>query len=99
MTQFGGSSLYGTVFEFSTGLRPFVAESPTFGKVGQTVRILGNNLTGTTNVTFNGLSATFQVLSSTFIKATVPGGAATGTIEVTTPSGTLNSNVAFQVLP
>ncbi len=98
MTQSGGTRNYGTVFEISTGLGPFVAESPTFGKVSQTVRILGNNLTGTTSVTFNGVSAAFKVVSSTFIQATVPNGATTGTIEVTTPSGTLKSNVAFQVL-
>lgn len=99
MTQFGGSTLYGAVFELSTRLVPFVAESPTFGNVDQVVRVLGNNLTGTTSVTFNGVSAGFKVVSSTFIEATVPSGATTGTIEVTTPSGTLKSNVAFQVLP
>jgi len=50
-------------------------------------------------VTFNGASAGFKVVSSTFIEATVPSGATTGTIEVTTPSGTLKSDVAFQVIP
>lgn len=99
MTQFGGSTLFGTVFEISTGLGPFVAESPTFGKVGQVVKILGNNLTGTTSVTFNNAPAAFTVISDTFVKATVPTGATTGTIRVTSPSGTLNSNVEFQVLP
>ena len=99
MTQFGGSSLYGTAFEISTGLGPFVAESPTFGKVSQVVRILGNNLTGTTRVTFNSMPATFKVGSDTYILATVPAGATTGPIEVTTPNGTLSSNVAFQVVP
>jgi hypothetical protein len=39
------------------------------------------------------------VLSDTYIKAEVPAGATSGTIEVTTPSGTLASNVAFQVVP
>ena len=97
-TQFGGTSAYGTVFEFSTGLGPFVAENPTYGKIGQIVRILGNDLTGTTSVTFNGVSAGFKVVSSTFIEATVPSGATTGTIEVTAPSGTLKSNVAFQLI-
>ena len=76
-----------------------MAETPTFGKIGQVVKILGNNLTGTTSVTFGGVSAAFKVVSSTFIEATVPSGATTGTIQVTRPSGTLQSNVAFQVLP
>jgi uncharacterized repeat protein (TIGR03803 family) len=89
----------GTVFRLSTGLSPFVEATPNFGKAGSVAYILGNNLTGTTSVTFNGAPATFSVVSSTYIKATVPSGATTGTIEVTTPSGTLSSNVAFQVSP
>jgi uncharacterized repeat protein (TIGR03803 family) len=89
----------GTVFRLSTGLPPFVEATPNFGKAGSVAYILGNNLTGTTSVTFNGAPATFSVVSSTYIKATVPSGATTGTIEVTTPSGTLSSNVAFQVRP
>jgi uncharacterized protein (TIGR03437 family) len=63
------------------------------------VNILGNLLRGATSVTFNGAPATFKVVSSNYIKATVPTGATTGTIEVTTPSGVLKSNVPFHVLP
>jgi uncharacterized protein (TIGR03437 family) len=81
------------------GLGPFVEAQLNFGKVGRVVNILGNGLTGTTSVTFNGVAATFTVVSDTYIKATVPSGATTGTIEVTTPTGTLSSNVAFRVLP
>ena len=81
------------------GLAPFVQANPNFGKSGQVIGILGNNLTGTTSVAFNGVPATFKVVSSTYIKAELPTGATTGAIEVTTPSGTLKSNVAFQVLP
>ena len=88
----------GTVFRLSMGLGPFVEASPNFAPTGRPVNILGNNLTGTTSVTFNGVPATFKVVSSTFIKATVPSGATGGTIQVTTPNGTLNSNVAFHVL-
>jgi uncharacterized protein (TIGR03437 family) len=69
------------------------------GKVGGTVIILGNNLTGTTSVTFGGIAAAFTVVSSTEITATVPSGATTGNIQVVTPTSTLRSNVAFQVLP
>jgi uncharacterized repeat protein (TIGR03803 family) len=89
----------GTVYSISTGLGPFVQASPNFGASEHVISILGNNLTGTTSVTFNGTAATFHVVSPTYIKATVPTGATTGTIEVTTPSGTLTSNMAFQVLP
>jgi uncharacterized repeat protein (TIGR03803 family) len=88
----------GTVFSLSVGLGPFVQPNPVFGKVGYKIYILGNNLSGTTSVTFNGTPATFTAVSDTALRATVPTGATTGTIEVTTPSGALNSNVAFQVL-
>jgi uncharacterized repeat protein (TIGR03803 family) len=102
VTSVGGSSTNcsggcGTIFSVSMGLGAFVAPNPWFGKAGRVVGILGNNLTGTTSVTFNGTPATFTAVSSTLIKATVPSGATSGTIQVTTPTGTLSSNVAFQV--
>lgn len=89
----------GIAFRLTVGLGPFVKANPAFGKVGYSISILGNNLTGASGVTFNGTPATFTVQSGSFIKATVPTGATTGTIEVTTASGTLSSNVAFRVLP
>lgn len=89
----------GVTFSWSMGLGAFVKAQFNFGKAGSVVHILGNNLTGTTGVTFNGTAAKFQVVSGTYIRAQVPAGATTGTIEVTTSSGTLKSNVAFQVLP
>jgi uncharacterized repeat protein (TIGR03803 family) len=90
---------YGTVFSLSMGLGPFVKTVPTAGKVGAHVIIMGNNLTGTTGVSFNGTAATFTVASDTEIKASVPTGATRGVIEVVTPSGSLDSNVAFRVVP
>jgi uncharacterized repeat protein (TIGR03803 family) len=87
----------GTVFSLSMGLSPFVKTLPASGKVGASVTILGNNLTGATSVTFNGTAATFTVVSSTEIKTTVPTGAATGTVQVTAPGGALNSNIVFRV--
>ena len=73
--------------------------APNFGKAGSVAYILGNNLTGTTGVTFNGTPAVFNVISDSEIKAKVPSGATTGEIQVITPTSTLNSNVAFQVEP
>lgn len=89
----------GTVFRISMGLPPLTIARPNFGQVSDVVSILGNNLKGTSKVTFDGVAASFDVVSSSLIQATVPSGATTGTIEVTTPNGTLKSNVAFQVLP
>jgi uncharacterized repeat protein (TIGR03803 family) len=88
---------HGTVFSLATGLGPFVETFPTSGAVGAVVKILGNSLTGTTSVTFNGTLASFTVVGSTEIKTTVPSGATTGSIIVTTPSGSLTSNVIFRV--
>jgi uncharacterized protein (TIGR03437 family) len=59
---------------------------------------LGNNLAGSTAVSFNGTAAAFTVVSDTEITTTVPAGATTGTISVTTSTGTLKSNPAFRVL-
>jgi uncharacterized repeat protein (TIGR03803 family) len=98
-TAEGGGSSDGTVYTLSMGLGSFVQASPGFGLVGRNVSILGYGLTGTTAVTFNGTPANFTVVSDTFIKTNVPMGATTGTIEVTTPGGTLASSVAFVVNP
>ncbi len=93
-----GNTTSGTIFSLSMGLSPFVEPLPAFGKEGVTIDILGTDLKGTTAVSFDGTAATFKVVSKTEIRATVPSGAKTGKIEVTTPNGTLKSNVAFQVL-
>lgn len=95
----GSSGTSGTVFKLDLGLAPFIKTVPTSGKPGTSLFILGNNLTGATSVTFNGTGASFTVVSATEITATVPAGATSGTVQVTTPSGTLNSNVAFRVNP
>jgi uncharacterized repeat protein (TIGR03803 family) len=87
----------GTVFELSNGLGQSVRTAPGAGEVGKTVLILGNGLTGSTSVTFHGVEAPFTVESDTYIKATVPTGATTGTVSVVTLSGTLNSNPQFVV--
>jgi len=96
-TNGGGVGGGGTVFSLSVGLRPFVKPLPSGGKVGSKVILLGNNLTGTTSVTFNGTATTFTVVSPTEITTTVPTGATTGKVQVTTPSGTLTSNVVFRI--
>jgi uncharacterized repeat protein (TIGR03803 family) len=98
-TADGGTSADGTVFSLSIGLSPFIETLLTSGKAGTSVPILGNNLTGTTSVAFNGIAATFTVVSDTEITVTVPSGATTGFVTVTTPSSTLKSNKPFHVVP
>ncbi len=98
-TPFGGASSLGAVYSLSTELNAFVETVPPAGQVGTRIIMLGNNLTGTTSVSFNGAAATFTVLSSTEIIAVVPTGATSGTVEVTTPKKTLKSNIQFRVTP
>ena len=97
-TDVGGTHNVGTIFSYSLGLGPLVKTLPIAAKVNERVIILGNSLTGSTSITFNGTPATFTVESDTYITAMVPAGATTGTVSVTTPTETLNSNPAFQVL-
>jgi uncharacterized repeat protein (TIGR03803 family) len=93
----GCSAGCGTVYSLAAGLTPLIEANPNFGNPGQTVRILGNNLARTASVTFNGAAAKFSVVSGTELKATVPSDATSGVIQVTSSSGTLSSDLPFQV--
>lgn len=103
VTDSGGSTSCiggcGTVFSLDMGFGPFVTFVMKTGKVGGTAAILGQGFTGTAAVSFNGVPATFTVYSDTTLLAKVPSGATTGPVTVTSPGGTLTSNVAFQVIP
>jgi uncharacterized repeat protein (TIGR03803 family) len=97
-TSTGGPYAQGTIFRLSSTLGPFIAFIRPTGKVAQTAQILGQGLTGSTSVTFNGVPATsFSVVSDTYMTAVVPTGATTGPVVVTTPSGPLTSNVSFRI--
>lgn len=71
--------------------------TPASGPVGTTVTITGTAFTGATAVAFHGTAATYTVNSATQITATVPAGATTGTISVTTSDGTAASASVFTV--
>jgi len=99
----GGSNEFadGTVWTLDAGL-PAPAPAITLlnstsGRVGSTVLINGHNFIGTTAVSFNGVSASFQVLNTQFVSATVPAGAITGPIKVTNLGGTATSTQSFKV--
>jgi len=97
-TEYGGKTTSGTLFSLATGLAPFVRTIPTFGAAGTNVIVLGTNLTGATAVSFDGTAAKFKVVSASEITTTVPGGATSGTVTVTTAGGKkLKSNVTFQM--
>lgn len=96
-------TLNGTVI--STCIPPVISSiSPASGSAGTIVTINGSGFqsgSGTTAVEFNGIPATeFTVVSNTEIKATVPAGATSGIVTVTTnacdantaPFTVINSN-------
>ncbi|MGD0179947.1 MAG: choice-of-anchor tandem repeat GloVer-containing protein [Terriglobales bacterium] len=87
----------GTFYGLNAGLKPFVSLVSTLGKVGKTIEILGQGLMGTSGVSFNGVPATFKVVSNTYLTAVVPKEATTGFVTVTTPSRKLTSNKKFRV--
>jgi len=62
-----------------------------------TVTITGSNFTNVSNVSFNGVSASYTVNSSTQITATLPATATTGPISITNAVGTSSSTTDFGV--
>jgi hypothetical protein len=63
--------------------------APSYGPVGTVVDITGSGLATASDVTFNGTDAGAPtVVDDTHIQATVPGGATTGVVSVTTADGT-----------
>ncbi|SHJ10275.1 Por secretion system C-terminal sorting domain-containing protein [Hymenobacter daecheongensis DSM 21074] len=71
--------------------------SPNSGVAGTVVTLTGTGFTGATGISFNGTAAaTFSVTNATTATATVPAGATTGNVTLTTPVGTSNG-VLFTV--
>lgn len=93
--DYSGGIVYSLAYQYAG---PFVETIPTSREAGASVLILGSNLTGTTAVSFNGMAAAFTVVSDTEIRTTVPAGATTGFVTVTTDTGVLTSNKEFQVI-
>jgi uncharacterized repeat protein (TIGR03803 family) len=72
--------------------------TPPSGPVGTQVTITGMSLSQATSVKFGGVKAiAFTVNSNTQVTATVPSGAVTGKISITTPGGTASSATVFTV--
>src|SRR5437870_2956511 len=73
--------------------------TPTSGPVGTMVTISGTDFTGVTAVTFNGVNGDpFTVTSATAIQDSVPMGATTGPLSVTTTGGMATSASVFTVV-
>lgn len=84
-------------FTVTSGGPIILSFAPTMGPVGTPVTLMGTGFTGANNVSFNGTSATFMVDSDMQISTSVPAGATTGPISVTTPEGTGESSSDFTV--
>lgn len=97
----GGVHGGGTMFALDAGLpkpKPQALQfSPHSGPAGTQVRIWGYNLLAPT-VQFNGAGAAGVTSSGPqYVLATVPAGATTGPITVTTPGGSSTTQVSFAV--
>ena len=95
-----GNSLGGSVFyRLNVGFKPLVDLVNWTAKVGQTVEILGQGFTGTKTVSLGGVNAPFKNVSDTYMTATVPPGALTGSVTVTTFTTSMASIRKFLVIP
>jgi YD repeat-containing protein len=92
MRRFGLSASFVVLAcSFALATAPTISSiSPNPGGIGQSVTISGANFGGSGSVTFNGVTASTTSWNSTAIIATVPVGATTGNVVVT--SGGQSSN-------
>lgn len=98
LTTPSGTAVSGSAYKVlpSPTVRSF---TPTFGRVGTRVEIVGSNFTpGLTFVTLGGkLAQNVAVLSSTDLRFRVPSGATSSPIRVLTPTGAATSSSSFTV--
>jgi hypothetical protein len=98
VTAPGGTAKSATNFTLVAGSGSSISGlSPSSGAEGDQVLISGSGFTGSTQVQFNGTGAAFNVDSDAQITTTVPVGATTGFVSVTTPSGVAQSPTVFTI--
>jgi hypothetical protein len=74
--------------------------SPTYGPVGSVVDITGSGLTTASDVRFNGIDAGAPtVVDDTHVQSTVPSGATSGVVSVTTTDGAVDGPAFTVQLP
>lgn len=98
LTTAGGTATSATAFTVSPSPLPTLTGfNPLVGPAGTAVTLTGTGFTGATAVTFGGVAATFTAGSDTQMTATVPAGAPSGPVAVTTPGGLATSGASFTV--
>ncbi|WP_146904205.1 serine hydrolase, partial [Adhaeribacter aerolatus] len=101
LSNFGGADPYAIARALYQALAPTITSfSPAAGAPGTTVTIQGEGLSTTTHVIFNGIGATFNIISEDKIEAVVPATADSGSgkIILLTAGGSVESNNDFTVL-
>lgn len=87
VTPNGGTPLQSTNYAINTPVISTI--TPNSANVGGTVTLTGANFTGATGVTVNGQAVTnVTVVNDHTLTFTIPPGASTGPVQVTTPLGT-----------
>lgn len=100
LTNSGGAHNVGNFYSLDVSNPAFISLLNTSGRVGSTVQIQGQGFSNASVVKFGGITATTKVLSgTTLIRATLPAGALTGKVTVTTGAVTLTSSQTFSVTP
>ena len=94
-----GTSASATVSVLAPLPAPTISSfAPTSGSVGTSVVINGTNLSSVTGVQFNGITASvWKIVSATQLSATIPLGATTGPIKVSTPTTSATSSPSFTI--
>ena len=89
-----------SISRYSSTKLSIIRFDPSSGPIGATVTISGTGFSSTISqntVQFNGTTATVSSATSTQLIVTVPNGAATGPISVTTLAGTATTSTPFTV--
>jgi uncharacterized repeat protein (TIGR01451 family) len=97
ITTSAGSHTNSTLFFLPPLITGF---SPSNSAPGSTINVTGQNLLGTTNVTFNGTSARFTPpVNNTSAQVVVPTNFSTGSLTLNTPGGAAISSNLFYATP
>lgn len=86
-------------FSFNVNIAPQVFSiSPATAAEGDVVTVRGARFTGASEVKLGTTPVTYTVVSATEISFTVPAGASSGAVTITTPNGTVTSSTALTIL-